>query len=160
MLAAHVMEVPADIQTVRPGTPPILAECVLRCLAKNRADRWQSAEELISQLEAIPNAGSGGGMTPAQTAPHKATAARRRNNRGVMIGAAIAVVAIGAAAGAYVMSRSTVNGNARIEKMGVMPIEDISGKDSVFVAAMHDALTSALTRANVTGVASRSAMMR
>ena len=58
------------------------------------------------------------------------------------------------------MNRDSTNGTARIEKVGVMPIEDISGKDSLFVAAMHDALTSVLTRANLSGVASRSAIMR
>ena len=49
-------------------------------------------------------------------------------------------------------------------KIGVMPIEDISGKDSIFVAAMHDALTNALTAAlsttNLSDVAQRSVMMR
>ena len=48
----------------------------------------------------------------------------------------------------------------RIDKIGVMPIEDISGKDSLFVTSMHDALTNALVRSNVSGVAPRSAMMR
>ena len=41
-----------------------------------------------------------------------------------------------------------------------MPIEDISGKDSIFVAAMQDALTNALSRLGTVGVASRSEMMR
>ena len=159
LLAAQVMEVPKDIRTVRPGTPPLLADAVMRCLEKNREDRWQSAEELIERLEEIPNSASGG-TTPTQTAPHKVITPRHTGGRGAMIGAAAAVIAIAGAAGAYVMTRGDASGNARIEKLGVMPIEDISGKDSVFVAAMHDALTSALTRANVTSVASRSAMMR
>jgi len=159
MLAAHVMETPVDIQTLRPDTPPLLGQAVMRCLAKSRDDRWASAEELLARLEEIPNTPSGG-MTPAQTAPHKATAVRPAGKRGVFIGAAVAVLAVGGAAGAFFMNRDGAGDNARIEKMGVMPIEDISGKDSLFVAAMHDALTSALTRANVAGVASRSAMMR
>ena len=61
------MEVPADIQTLRHGKPPLLAEAIMRCLAKNRDERWASAEELLARLEQIPNAPSGG-MTPAQTA--------------------------------------------------------------------------------------------
>ena len=159
MLAAHVMEVPADIQTLRHGTPPLLSEAIMRCLAKNRDDRWASAEELLARLEQIPNAPSGG-MTPAETAPHKATAVRPASTRGTLIGAALAALVIAGAGGTFFMSRNSTNGTARIEKVGVMPIEDISGKDSLFVAAMHDALTSALTRANLAGVASRSAMMR
>jgi TolB-like protein len=40
-----------------------------------------------------------------------------------------------------------------------MPIEDISGKDAVFVDAMQDALTNALNRLGKVGVAPRSDMM-
>ena len=48
----------------------------------------------------------------------------------------------------------------KIQRIGVMPIEDISGKDSVFVTAMQDALTNSLARLGTVGVASRSEMMR
>jgi TolB-like protein len=41
-----------------------------------------------------------------------------------------------------------------------MPIDDISGRDSVFVAAMHDALTNALAQLRQVGVAPRSTMAR
>jgi serine/threonine-protein kinase len=41
-----------------------------------------------------------------------------------------------------------------------MPIEDISGKDSVFVNAMQDGLTNALSRLGLTGVESRTVMMK
>ncbi len=159
MLAAQVMEVPADVRTLRSNTPPMLADAVMRCLAKNRAERWQSAEALVTAIEAIQTSPSGG-MTPAQTAPHKATAVKPQRARRVLVGAVVGVLAVGGALGALLLNRDHGNSAARIEKMGVMPIEDISGQDSVFVTAMHDALTNALTRANIVGVASRSAMMR
>ncbi len=159
LLAAHVMEVPANIQTLRPDTPTLLADAIMRCLAKNRDDRWASADELIARLEQIPNAPSGG-VTPTQTAPHKAITAKPASKRNTLIGAATTLLVLGGAGGALYMNGSSNSDSGRIEKMGVMPIEDISGKDSLFVAAMHDALTSALTRANLAGVASRSAMMR
>jgi TolB-like protein len=110
-------------------------------------------------LESARDAPSGG-MTPAQTAPHTATAVRPASRRNTLVGIATAVLVLGGAGGALYMNGSNPSDSARIEKMGVMPIEDISGKDSLFVAAMHDALTSALTRANLGAVASRSAMMR
>jgi len=50
-------------------------------------------------------------------------------------------------------------GDGAIERIGVMPIEDISGQDRLFVTAMHDALTNAMARLGV-GVASRSDMAR
>jgi eukaryotic-like serine/threonine-protein kinase len=159
MIAAQVMEVPVDIQTLRPDTPPLLANAVMRCLAKNRNERWASAEELLARLEESTKAPSGG-VTPTRTAPHEITVRRPAPRRAALIGIATAVLVLGGTAGVLYRNGTNAHQSARIEKMGVMPIEDISGKDSLFVAAMHDALTSALTRANLVGVASRSAMMR
>ncbi len=163
ILAAQVMEAPVDIQTLRPGTPPLLGDAIMRCLAKNRADRWQSADELIARLEAIASTPSGG-VTPTDTRPVKATSARlggKGSRRGLFIGVAAAVIVAGAI-GAYAMLKGggASGGVNKIDKIGVMPIEDISGKDSVFVAAMHAALISELTQLNLTGVEARSTMMR
>ena len=71
--------------------------------------------------------------------------------------AAAVVIAGAAGGGAWTLLHGAVGG--KIEKIGVMPIEDISGKDSIFVSAMQDALTNALSRTNLAGVASRSVMM-
>ena len=158
LLAAQVMETPVDIQKVRPGIPVLLNDAIMRCLAKNPADRWQSADELITQLEAVAATPSGG-VTPTDTRPIKATAVRPPRPRSWMIGvaAAVLVIAIAGAAGAIALRGKA--GSGHIEKIGVMPIDDISGKDSVFVTAMHDALTNALVRSNIAGIAPRSAMM-
>ncbi len=157
ILAAQVMTAPADLALARPGIPPLLADAVMRCLAKNPADRWQTAEELIGRLEMVAGTPSGG-LTPTDTRPLKATDVRRSTLRHWMIAAGAAVFLIAGVATAVVLSKG--GGTGRIEKIGVMPIEDISGKDSLFVAAMHDALTNALVRTNLAGVAPRSAMMR
>ena len=50
-------------------------------------------------------------------------------------------------------------GHHGIQRIAVMPIEDISGKDALFVDAMQDALTTALNKLGTVGVAPRSAMM-
>jgi len=68
------------------------------------------------------------------------------------------VVVLGLAVGGWMMSRGGA-GSGKIQRIGVMPIEDISGKDSTFVAAMHDALTNALVKLGTVSVASRSEMM-
>ena len=163
ILAAQVMEAPVDIQQLRPGTPPLLADAIMRCLAKNRADRWQSADELITRLEAI-QATPSGGVTPTDTRPLKATGARlsgKGSKRAWLIGVAAAGIVVATATAAMLGKMGGGSASVgKIDKIGVMPIEDISGKDSVFVTAMHDALTSALTRANVAGVETRSTMMR
>ncbi len=158
ILSAHVMEAPADIREARPGVPPPLAEAIMRCLAKNPADRWQTADELVAQLELVASTPSGG-MTPTHTRPVKGVAARAGLSRRAWV--TTAVIALVAAAGgstALLMNRGDSGG--RIERVGVLPIRDISGRDSLFVRAMHDALTTAIAQLGSVGVASGSDMMR
>jgi adenylate cyclase len=76
-----------------------------------------------------------------------------------LIWAAVAVVVGAAGAGGWLLTRGGGSGG-KIQRIGVMPIEDISKKDSLFVTAMHDALTNALAKLGVVGVASRSEMIR
>jgi serine/threonine-protein kinase len=162
VLSAHVLEQPKDIRERRPDVPALLAETLLKCLAKDPINRWQTADELLAQLELVATTPSGG-VTPTNTRPFQATADGRRRTagtanagrRGAWIAiAAVAVLAIGGAA-----AMKLGGGNGKIEKIGVMPIQDISGQDSVFVNAMHDGLSNALAKLGV-GVATHSDMMR
>ena len=59
ILAAHVTQAPDQLTLRRPSCPPALAAVIMRCLEKRPADRWQTAEELLHQLEALgtPSAG-------------------------------------------------------------------------------------------------------
>src|SRR4051812_21058601 len=52
MLAAHVMEKPAPLATLRPDAPPSLVALVNRCLEKEPSARSESATEIVTQLEA------------------------------------------------------------------------------------------------------------
>ncbi len=158
ILAAHVMEQPKDIREFRPGVPEPLAYAVMKCLAKNPADRWQSADELLAQLELI-SATPSGGMTPTHTRPIQGVGALRAGKRRLPMVAMLGVVVAVLAGGVWLARRGT-GGSGRIQRLGVMPIDDISGKDSIFVTAMQDALTNALARLGIVGVASRSEMMR
>jgi eukaryotic-like serine/threonine-protein kinase len=47
----HVNELPAPPSSLRPDIPPDLDQIVLRSLAKDPADRYQTAEEFIEDLE-------------------------------------------------------------------------------------------------------------
>jgi Tol biopolymer transport system component len=66
-LAAHVAEPPPAMARFRPSVPPALEAVIMRCLAKHPADRWQTADELMTQLEPLRT--PSGGMTPAETRP-------------------------------------------------------------------------------------------
>jgi serine/threonine protein kinase len=155
ILSAHVMQAPTDIREARPGVPEALAVAIMRCLEKNPADRWQTADELVAQLESVVTTPSGG-VTPTHTRPVKGVAGKRLSRR-VWIGAVAAVVVLGGGAAAL---KLLGGGSGRIERIGVLPIKDISGQDSVFVQAMHDALTTSLAQLGMVGVASASDMMR
>ncbi|HTK56439.1 MAG TPA: protein kinase [Gemmatimonadales bacterium] len=62
MLSAHVTAFPDPVTLFRPSLPPAVAAAVMRCLEKLPADRYQSAEELSSVLEAAIT--PSGGLTP------------------------------------------------------------------------------------------------
>src|SRR3990172_3261543 len=67
VLSMHVTEAPEAVTRHRDKVPPGLNEVIMRCLAKKAADRWQKAEEVRAQFEAMvmPT----GGMTPTGTQP-------------------------------------------------------------------------------------------
>jgi serine/threonine-protein kinase len=51
ILAMHLTREPPSLTSLRPGLPERLAETVERCLAKDPAKRWGSAEELTAALQ-------------------------------------------------------------------------------------------------------------
>jgi serine/threonine-protein kinase len=158
ILSAHVLEQPKDVRERRPEVPPILAEALLKCLAKNPADRWQSADELLARLELVASTPSGG-VTPTMTRPYQAAKGKpapKSSRRTLIAGVVAAVVVLGGGAAALLLKGG---GHHGIQRIAVMPIEDISGKDAVFVDAMQDALTNALNKLGTVGVAPRSAVM-
>lgn len=92
VLSAQVTQAPEPVTKYRAAVPPALAQVVMKCLEKKAADRWQSAEELLPQLEAL--ATPSGGVTPTETKP---VAALGRPHRGLIAAAAAIVVTIIAA---------------------------------------------------------------
>ena len=89
MLAAHATEAPRSIALLRPATPELLADLVMRCLEKRPGDRPQSAGEIVQTLNAaVTTSGTrvSAGALPAglSTAPrrtHSHCARRRRDRR-------------------------------------------------------------------------------
>jgi Tol biopolymer transport system component/tRNA A-37 threonylcarbamoyl transferase component Bud32 len=67
VLAAHIAAPPDHVTRHRDSVPPELARLVMRCLEKSPEDRWQTAEELLAQLEAL--AAPSGEVAPAAAGP-------------------------------------------------------------------------------------------
>jgi eukaryotic-like serine/threonine-protein kinase len=157
ILSAHVLERPTPPESRRPDIAPALSDLVMRCLEKEKDRRYQTAEEMLPALEVLGT--PSGGVTPTHTRPLPATRGGRKGLPLVPILAAVLVVA--AATGWMLFGRGgNGGGSGKINQIAVLPIQDLSGKDQVFVDAMHDALITAIARRQVVGVVSRSAVMR
>jgi serine/threonine-protein kinase len=155
ILSAHVLDAPDDITAKREGIPLGLGELVMRCLQKEKAARWQTAEEMLPLLE---SAGTpSGGMTPTDTRPIKATLPQKRTtSRRTFVGAIAAIaIAVAGVGGGVALFGDDAPGP---ERMAVLPISDVSGSDSDLVEVMHNQLTVSLGQIPGVTVAPPSAM--
>lgn len=109
LLAAHATESPEDITRRRATIPPPLASLVMRLLEKRPADRPQSADEVLRELDAIATP-SGSSATPSvgariPTPPgHQGVSPFRR--RGLIFGFAGALLLVIVAGGVWYTRRS------------------------------------------------------
>jgi len=157
VLAAHVTEEAAPVRKYRNQVSVEVEAVLAKCLAKKPADRWQTADEMLPLLEGLGT--PSGGLTPTDTRPYEATKAKASSRRRLVLGAVAAVILMAAAFGAW-MLRGGGGTGGHIDEIAVLPIMDLSGKDEVFVGAMHDALISAIALTKSVGVVSRTAVLR
>ncbi len=99
VLAAHVTQRPDPVTSRRPACPPVLAEVIMRSLAKRPADRYERVEDLLPAFDTILT--PSGGMTPTGTQPvpavdyvAKARKAHPARVAGLFVLAAIGVTAM------------------------------------------------------------------
>jgi hypothetical protein len=135
VLSSHVADVPEDVTQLRPAAPPMLGQMVMKCLAKKPADRYQSAEELLPQLDAAltPSAGT----TPTGTQPVPAARSARRFAVPAVIGALVLVlVAVGVLILRRPLTLTTSNAIAVTSAPGVeyQPALSPDGSQVAFIA--------------------------
>jgi hypothetical protein len=83
VLFGHVSAAPEPVRKHRAAIPAQLGDMVMKCLEKDRAARWQTADEVLQQLEALatPSEGTKAGSakaTVAATVPSRAFTRGRR----------------------------------------------------------------------------------
>jgi serine/threonine protein kinase/Tol biopolymer transport system component len=122
ILSAHMTEPPQPVTKHRDTVPDALEAVVMRCLEKKPADRFQSAEELLPQFEALST--PSGGMTPTDTRPVAATAARRRWLLPTVLGS-VAVVIVLAFVGAQVLKHNPLT----VTVSNLRPVTSAAGKE-------------------------------
>jgi Tol biopolymer transport system component len=89
LIASIVSSQPEPISRVTPMAPPALDHVVRRCLEKDPDDRWQSAQDIASQLQWISEAGSQAGV-PAPVLRHRRTRERSLWIAALAVSAALA----------------------------------------------------------------------
>ena len=105
VLAAHIAEKPRRLRLRKPTIPFALEDVVLKCLAKRRSDRWQSAEELRQQLEAFET--PSGGIVISREVARAVAEKMRRPIIGLPVAAILVSLVIGA--NAFRKHRAAVN---------------------------------------------------
>jgi hypothetical protein len=162
ILAAHMTRAPEPVSSRRPAVPSALASVIMKCLEKRPADRWQSAEELLAQLE--PLATPSGGMTPTQTRPVEAVEATRvskwlKTVGIVVVGVVVVGVALLAGRGRKGHVPVTLRDRAQLTSIGRVRSPAISpdGKQLAYVVTdcSSNRCTYGLEITDVGGTASR-----
>ncbi len=99
LIAAIMEHEPRPIAELQPLSPPGLDHVVRRCLAKDPADRWQGARDVMHELQWIAAAGALAGVAAAAAVPMK----RRAFVSAIIlvIGALVVGFALGAIRGTW-----------------------------------------------------------
>ncbi len=181
VLVAQVTASPEPILKRRTAIPPSLAATVMRCLEKRAADRWQTAEELLHQIEPLVTPSGGTAPHPAisessalqpadfepttpfaAATPTVAPKSRRPLRQWVLI---IAAVLLAFAAGYAVMRRraaaSASAGTAAPKSLVVLPFENLGAPaDGYFADGITEEITSRLAAVPGLKVTSRTTAMQ
>jgi serine/threonine-protein kinase len=106
----HLVEKPVPIETLRPDTPPALAQAIMRALEKDPARRWQTGAELRQALQG-----------PAGRAGRRPRGARR------VALAAGGVLAVGLAAAVVLRPAGPPSGINPRHSILVLPFANVRG---------------------------------
>jgi len=147
ILAAHAMQEPEALDRRRRGIPIVLANLVMRCLAKRPADRPQSAAELVTMLDSVAS-------TSGEGSPYNPSG--RRSLRPLLI--AVPVLLLLAVGAWFVFNNKSEAAADAAKSVAVLPFVNLGGgqQDEYFSDGITDELTSALARIQGLRVASRS----
>jgi TolB-like protein len=147
VIAAHMTELPPPVTQRRPAVPPALDSLIARCLAKQRGDRWQTADEVVAELERLstPTAGIAPTLLPPVTSQGVPRSPSGRRRTAAIAAAGIALAALSWVAVSKIRggTASPTDGNV----VAVLPFEFSATPDLVY---LREGIVNVL-EANLTG---------
>lgn len=150
ILSAHVTKAPVPVTDRQSALPPALARVVMRCLEKDPADRYQSAEELTAQL-AMLSTPTGTGST-ADTRPTTGRRVRRR----VLVAVALLAAVVVSILVLRSRSRPALDPNV----IAVTPFDVLGGGLDTWREGLVDMLSASLDGAGPLKAVSPSAVIK
>jgi serine/threonine-protein kinase len=156
VLAAHVTQSPEPVTRFRASVPSAFAAVIMRCLEKRPADRWQTADELLHQLEAM--ATPSGGTEPTQAVPSTAAAVPpptggrtlRWQRAGYLVLGVVLALALAWGVARHRAGRGLEEASGD-KTVVVLPFENLGGpKDEYFADGITEEITNRLT--GITGL--------
>ncbi len=159
VIAALLTAEPPPLRQHCAGAPAKLEQIVGECLAKDREDRYQAAEELLVELKALRPAGQ---TDEAAARRVEASGTRFALRHWPVIAAIAAVLVVGLI---YFLSsrRASIVQPDQIKSLAVLPLENLSGDPAqeYFADGMTEAIINNLTQIRALNrVISRTSMMR
>jgi TolB-like protein/Tfp pilus assembly protein PilF len=148
VMAAILTKVPEPLEELRSEAGPELAQTVMKCLAKEREERFQTVGEFAAQLQAATERSK---LSP----PRKA----RRGSRPAWIATTLALLMIAVVVYWKLAPKAP---DPRIKSLVVLPLENLSGDPAQEYIAdgMTDALIGDLAKIGALRVISRTSAMR
>jgi len=151
LMAAHLAEEPTPLTTRAPIVPAPLAALVMRCLAKDPADRPTSGDEVARSLDGI----SVSSPPPTST---EGTRLAGRGHRARLAGAAMVLLALAAVLAVVIgNARSSDDGTTSARPvLAVLPFENLGpAADDYFADGLTDEVTTRLASLSGLGVVGR-----
>lgn len=154
----HRTAEPADPRQLNPEVPEALSRIILRCLSRDREKRYQSADDLASDLAAVERGAPPAALkaTEIEAAGDERAAGRRRRVR--LIAAAAAAFPL-ILAGLFLVPKRAA---PAIDSIAVLPLQNLSGdpEQDFFAAGITEDIITQLSKIGGLRVISRTSVWR
>jgi len=144
-------DVPKPLRELRPEVPDTVGKICLRAMEKDPRNRYQTAGELLSDLESHD---TGSRLSRATRIPKAMKRRRRYWGAGAIAGCAVAVLI-------YLFMPGMRSQLPRVKMIVVLPFENLGPpEDEYFADGLTDEITSRLSALNSLGVISRTSAIQ